>query len=174
MEVSVQNACEILQRTPATLNHLLDGLSDVWVRKNDGGDSWSPYGIVGHLIHGDKADWIPRMKIILECGESRKFEPFDRFAQLRESEGKTLADLLYTFEDLRRRNLDILAELDITPEKSELRGRHPDFGSVTLGQLLSTWVVHDLGHVAQIARVMAAQYRSEVGPWKAFLPVLGD
>lgn len=173
MEVSIERVHDILQRTPATLKNLLQGLSNEWIRGNEGGDSWSPYDIIGHLIHGERTDWVPRMKIILEYGTSRTFESFDRFAQLTESEGKTLLDLLTTFEDLRKRNLNILTELHITPEKFGLCGQHPELGTVTLGQLLATWVVHDLGHVAQITRVMARQYRDQTGSWKTYLTVLG-
>ncbi len=174
MEVSVSEAREVLTRTPAALRSLLDGLPDAWSRQSEGDDAWCPYDIVGHFIHGEKTDWIPRLQIILEHGDARTFEPFDRFAQERDSAGKSLAELLDEFEVLRRRNIGILDGLNLTPEQFGLLGRHPDFGAVTLGQLLATWVAHDLDHVAQIARAMASRYRDEVGPWGAYLPVLGS
>jgi hypothetical protein len=174
MEVNVEQAREILGNTPSVLNHLLKGLSEPWAQGNEGGDSWSPYDIIGHLIHGEKTDWIPRMKIILEYGEARVFEPFDRFAQFKDSKGKTLSDLLDTFGMLRKQNLEALAELNITPEKLTFRGAHPELGLVTLGQLLATWVAHDLGHIVQASRTMAKQYKDQVGPWEAYLRILND
>jgi hypothetical protein len=172
MNVDLEKAKEILRQTPGTLTHMLQHLSDEWIYTNEGQDTWSPYDIVGHLIHGERTDWIQRVRSILEYGETRTFEPFDRFAQFEESKGKSISDLLETFAALREENLRVLDELGIIPEKLHLRGVHPDFGAVTLSQLLSTWVVHDLGHIAQISRVMAKQYAAEVGPWKAYLPML--
>ena len=172
MKFELEKAKEVLRQTPVTLTTLLQPLSEEWIRNNEGEDSWSPFDIIGHLIHGERTDWIPRARIILEHGEAWPFEPFDRFAQFKASEGKSLAELLETFAVLRRDNLRALDELDITPEKLQRRGVHPDFGPVTLAQLLSTWTVHDLGHIAQITRVMARQYGDEVGPWKAYLPIL--
>jgi hypothetical protein len=173
MEFELEHAIQILRRTPATLNSLLRDLPEPWLINNEGPETWSPNDIVGHLIHGEESDWIPRAKIILEHGEARPFDPFDRFAMLK-SKGKPMAELLDTFTRLRTQSLQQLESLNLTPDLLDKRGTHPEFGVVTLKQLLSTWVVHDLGHVRQIARVMAKQYRDEVGPWKAYLPVVGE
>lgn len=172
MEFQLDGAKEVLRRTPATLNSLLSHLPDEWVLSNEGPDSWSPFDVVGHLIHGEEADWIPRVRLILAYGESRAFEPFDRFAMFEKSRGKSLGDLLAEFERLRRESLKELEGMNLTPEALGRRGRHPELGVVTLSQLLSTWVVHDLGHIGQITRVMAKQYGEAVGPWRAYLPVL--
>jgi len=172
MEFQLDRAKEILRRTPATLKALLDGLADEWTTTNEGGESWSPFDIVGHLIHGEETDWIPRARMILEDGESRAFEPFDRFAMFEKSQGKTLGELLDAFERLRRESLRELDEMNLTPEMLSKRGLHPELGLVTLSQLLSTWVVHDLGHTGQIVRVMAKQYVDAVGAWQAYLPIL--
>lgn len=172
MEFDLQQAIAVLSRTPATLDALLRGLPNVWTTPNEGGESWSAYDIVGHLIHGERTDWIPRARVILQHGDSRPFEPFDRFAQFRDSKGKTLGALLDEFAAQRRGNLEILRGLRLGPRELGLRGVHPAFGVVTLEQLLATWVAHDLGHVAQIARVMAKQYADAVGPWRQYLPVL--
>jgi DinB superfamily len=163
----------VLERTPATLRSMLDGLPAAWTDADEGPDTWSPYVIVGHMVHGERADWIPRAKIILAQGSPRRFEPFDRLAQFRESEGKSLNDLLDEFAQLREANLQTLAGWELTDRHLSLTGEHPEFGLVTLDQLLATWVVHDLGHIAQIARVMAKQYKSAIGPWRAYLPVVG-
>ena len=162
----------ILERTPATFRAMLSGLAPVWIDATEGPDTWSPYDIMGHLIHGERADWIERARIILAQGEHRRFEPFDRFAQFRESQGKSLAELLDEFARLRAENLAIVKEWQLTEAQLALEGEHPAFGAVTLRQLLATWVAHDLGHIAQAARVMAKQYREAVGPWRAYLPVL--
>jgi hypothetical protein len=172
MRFSLDLALEILSRTPATLRSLLRGLSPPWIINNEGEKTWSPFDIVGHLIHGERTDWMPRLKIILNDGQARAFEPFDRFAQFEASKGKSLVELLDTFEVLRRQNLETLKPLHLTQEHFELKGRHPDFGTVSLRQLLATWVVHDLNHLAQIARVMAKQYKEEVGPWVEYLSIL--
>lgn len=172
MDFQLDNAKEILSRTPRTLSMLLADLSETWLRQNEGPETWSPFDILGHLIHGEETDWIPRAKIILEEGESRAFDPFDRFVMFEVSKGKSPAELLDTFARLRQANLRELEQMNLTHEALEKRGRHPEFGVVTLKQLLATWVVHDLGHLAQIARVMAKQYREEVGPWREYLPVL--
>lgn len=172
MEFKLDNAKEILRRTPSTLNALLDGLPDEWTLANEGADTWSPFDVVGHLIHAEETDWIPRARMILEHGESRTFEPFDRFYMFEKSKGKSLHELLREFEQLRAENLEKLEEMSISIEMLERRGMHPEFGSVTLAQLLSTWVVHDLGHIGQIARVMSKQYGEAVGPWRTYLPVL--
>ncbi len=173
MEFELGKTREILRQTPATVTSLLKDLSDEWLFANEGGESWSAFDIVGHLIHGEKTDWIPRMRIILEHGESRPFDEFDRFAQKKESKGKTLPELLNTFAALRKKNIEILDQTEITPETLMLHGTHPEFGAVSLSQLLSTWAVHDLGHIAQISRVLCRQYREAVGPWKEYLPLAG-
>ena len=172
MEFQLEHAKEILRRTPATLNALLSRLPSEWVVPNEGPDSWSPFDVLGHLIHGEEADWIPRAKLIIGHGEERPFEPFDRFAMFEASRGKSMDELLATFERLRGESLRELEGLNITPELLGKRGMHPELGVVTLSQLLSTWVVHDLGHVGQIVRVMAKQYGEAVGPWRAYLPIL--
>ena len=172
MEFNVEQAVEILGRTPATLNELLMQLTDAWTLKNEGPDTWSPFDVVGHLIHGEQTDWIPRARIILEHGEAKPFEPFDRFAQFEKSKGKTVGELLIEFESLRKQNLEALGLMNLTAEKLTLRGTHPRLGQVTLAQLLAAWVVHDLSHIAQAARVMCKQYSEEVGPWKQYLPIL--
>ena len=172
MQFQLEHATEILRRTPATLNSLLRHLPEEWTLSTEGPESWSAFDVVGHLIHGEEADWIPRAKIILEHGESRAFEPFDRFAMFEKSKGKSLGELLDTFERLRAESLGELERMNLTPEMLGKRGRHPELGAVTLGQLLSTWVVHDLGHVGQIVRVMAKQYGEAVGAWRAYLSVL--
>ena len=172
MKFSLDQAVEILSQTPVTLRSLLSGLSAPWINNNEGVQTWSPFDVVGHLIHGERTDWMPRLKIILELGESRPFDPFDRFAQFEASKGKSLSELLETFATLRRQNLAMLKQLNLTSEHFKLKGTHPDFGPVTLGQLLATWVVHDLDHISQIARVMAKQYVDEVGPWVSYLSIL--
>ncbi|MCM3873813.1 MAG: DinB family protein [Pyrinomonadaceae bacterium] len=172
MEFKLDEATEILRRTPSTLNSLLRDLPDAWILQNEGPQTWSPFDIVGHLIHGEETDWIPRAKIILEAGETRPFEPFDRFAMFEKSRGKSLTELLDTFERLRRVNLKELEAMHLTAAVLEKRGRHPELGVVTLRELLATWVVHDLGHIGQIVRVMAKQYGEAVGVWQAYLTVL--
>lgn len=170
-QFALNEAVAILARTPATLDALLRGLPDPWITAHEGGDSWSAYDIVGHLIHGERADWLPRVSVILEHGESRPFQPFDRLAQFEHSRGRSLDELLDTFAAERRQSLRDLQALNLTPEDLDRRGRHPDFGAVTLRQLLATWVAHDLDHVMQTARVLGRQYADEVGPWKAYLRV---
>ena len=172
MDFDLPTAVAVLRRTPGTLGALLDGLPPQWTDATEGPDTWSPYDILGHLVHGERADWIPRARIILAQGEDRRFQPFDRLAQFRESEGKSLADLLDEFTRLRAQSLETLAGWRLTEEQLALEGEHPAFGRVTLRQLFATWVAHDLGHIAQTARVMAKQYRDAVGPWRAYLPVL--
>jgi len=175
-EFSLTEAIAILTRTPATLNALLRGLPDLWVLHNEGSDggkdSWSAFDIVGHLIVGDRTDWMPRVRIILENGEARPFDPFDRFAQQKESQGKSLEQLLDEFARVRSENAAALQALNLQPEDLARRGRHPALGVVTLSQLLATWAVHDLTHLHQLSRVMAHQYRDAVGPWSAYLGVL--
>jgi hypothetical protein len=171
-EFSLADVIAVLTRTPATLNALLRGLPNIWVRCNEGKDTWSSCDIVGHLIFGERTDWMPRVRIILENGEARAFDPFDRFAQLKESQDKSLEQLLDDFARLRRENLAALQALNLRPEDLTRRGRHPALGVVTLSELLATWAVHDLTHVHQLSRVMAHQYRNAVGPWSAYLGVL--
>lgn len=172
MNFSLQRSLEILQRTPATLSALLSGLSTEWTEKNEGGDTWSVYDVIGHLIHGDRTDWVERTKIILSDGGDKNFPPFDRFAQFDESKGKTLSQLLEEFSEVRQASIEKLRSLRITEEDWSKTGRHPKFGEVTLAQLLSTWVAHDLDHIYQIARIMAKQYAGDVGPWVEYLKIL--
>jgi hypothetical protein len=162
----------ILERTPAALDALLRGLPEGWTSANEGPSTWSPFDVMGHLIHGERTDWLPRVKMILEHGENRAFEKFDRFAQFKVSEGRTLASLLDEFAALRTENLRGLRSLGIGDSDLERRGRHPALGVVTLGQLMATWVAHDLDHVVQISRVLARQYSDAVGPWRAYLRVI--
>lgn len=173
MQFRLDHAAEILRRTPATLDALLRDLPEEWALATEGPDSWSAFDVVGHLIHGEETDWIPRARVILEHGEARPFEPFDRRAMFEKSGGKSLGELLDTFARLRAENLKALGALDLGPETLARRGTHPELGIVTLGQLLSTWVAHDLGHVSQIVRVLAKQYGEAVGPWRAYLSILG-
>jgi hypothetical protein len=179
---SLAEAIAVLTRTPATLNALLRGLPGVWVhsnegrskdrRSNDANDTWSAFDIVGHLIVGERTDWMPRARIILKHGEARPFDPFDRFAQVKDSQGKSLTQLLDEFARLRKENLAALQSLNLQPEDLTRRGTHPELGVVTLSELLATWAVHDLTHLHQLSRVMAHQYREAVGPWSAYLGVL--
>jgi hypothetical protein len=162
----------VLARTPRVLHSLLAGLPPEWTAPNEGPDTWSPFDVVGHLIDGEETDWMVRARIIVAQGDSPCFEPFDRSRHLGVNRNRTVEQLLTRFEALRETNLAALRAMRLRPGQLELTGEHPDFGSVTLGQLLATWVVHDLGHVAQISRVMAKQYRDAVGPWEAYLPVL--
>jgi hypothetical protein len=166
------DAIALLARTPATLDVLLRGLPDGWSVAHEGGDTWSPFDVIGHLIHGERTDWVPRAKIILEHGETRAFDKFNRLAQFAESEDRTLASLLEEFAVLRQDNLRELAALRLTEADLDRRGRHPELGAVTLRQLLATWVAHDLDHVMQISRVLARQYSDEVGPWRAYLRII--
>ena len=172
MEHNLDYTIGLLARTPATLDVLLRDLPDTWVLSNEGERSWNAFEVVGHLIHGEKTDWMPRARIILEFGESRTFEPFDRLAQERDSVGKSLGELLDEFARVRAVNLDDLRAMKLTDNDLRKRGVHPVFGSVTLSQLLATWVAHDLTHLHQISRVMAHQYRDAVGPWTKFLGVM--
>ena len=169
---AVEEAAAILARTPAALDALLRGLPDGWITSNEGGETWSAFDVIGHLIHGERTDWMPRVRIILEHGESRPFDKFDRFAQFAASDGRGLGSLLDEFAMLRRENLRQLSALALRDADLEKRGRHPELGVVTLRQLLATWVAHDLDHVVQISRVLARQYSDEVGPWRAFLRII--
>ena len=172
MEFYLAQALPVLERTPVVLRTLLADLPSEWTDANEGPDTWSPFDVIGHLIQGERTDWIPRARIILEEGRSRAFEPFDRFAQFRDSEGKSLGDLLDAFERLRAESLATLRGWRLTDAHLALEGEHPAFGAVTLRQLLATWTAHDVSHVAQISRVMAKQYRDAVGPWRAYLPIM--
>ncbi|HEX8454311.1 MAG TPA: DinB family protein [Longimicrobium sp.] len=172
MEFDLTAATAILERTPHVLRAMLGGLSDDWIRADEGPDTWSPYVVVGHLVHGERTDWVERARIILTQGPERRFTPFDRFAQLRASQDRPLADLLDEFATLRTRNLATLAGWRLTDAHLALTGEHPALGTVTLRQLLATWTAHDHGHIAQIARVMARQYRDEVGPWREYLTIM--
>jgi hypothetical protein len=162
----------LLERTPAVLNALLRGLPDTWTQRNEGGDTWCSFDVIGHLIHGERTDWMPRARIILQNGEARTFERFDRLGHIPESGGKSLEQLLDEFARLRRENLTELRALNLQPEDLARRGRHPALGAVTLSELLATWAAHDLTHLHQLSRVMAHQYRAAVGPWSAYLGVL--
>ena len=174
MDFELAAATAILKRTPATLNSLMRDLPEPWLVQAEGPETWSPYDVIGHLIHGEETDWIPRAKMILEHGQTRAFEPFDRVAMFEESKDKAIADLLDTFAQLRAENLGELQAMNLTADLLEKRGRHPELGVVTLRQLLSTWVVHDLGHIRQVVRVMSKQYSDAVGPWRAYLPILEE
>jgi hypothetical protein len=172
MKHNLPHTISLLTRTPAALNALLGDLPEAWTLGTEGNSTWSPFDIVGHLIHGEQTDWMPRVRMILKFGDSRAFEPFDRQAQVRESQDKPLRQLLDEFARLRSANLGDLRALNLQPEDLERRGRHPALGAVTLSQLLATWAAHDLTHLHQISRVMAHQYREAVGPWSAYLGVL--
>jgi hypothetical protein len=172
MEHNFSDSISLLARTPAALDGLLRDLPETWTLGNEGENSWSVVDVVGHLIHGDRTDWMPRTRIIMEFGETRTFVPFDMSGHKGEIQGKSLGQLLDEFARLRSKNLDELRAMKLRPEDLERRGRHPEFGTITLSQMLATWAVHDLTHVHQISRVMAYQYREFVGPWSAYLGVL--
>lgn len=162
----------LLARTPASLDALLRGLPDLWTLRDEGDGTWSAFDVIGHLNHCERADWMPRARILLDHGESQPFEPLDRFAQFADSRGKFLHQLLDEFAELRAANLDKLRSWKLMPADLEKRGMHPAFGSVTLSQLLAAWAVHDLSHVHQISRILAYQYREPIGPWGRFLGVM--
>ena len=170
---SIDDALPLLRATPKVLRAWLSELPEFWIVANEGPDTWSPFDIVGHLIHGERTDWIPRVELLLTHGESRPFTPFDRLAQFRDSRGKSLPELLDTFAELRQSNLARLDSLHLKEADLERRGLHPELGPVTLGQLLATWTAHDLNHLGQIARVMGRRYTDAVGPWLEYLPLLG-
>jgi DinB superfamily len=172
MQHNLENTISLLTRTPAALSALLGDLPETWTGRNEGENTWSAFDVVGHLIHGERADWMPRAKVVLQFGETQAFEPFDRWAQVRESEGKSLGQLLDEFARLRSESLGELRGLHLRPEDFERRGRHPALGVVTLSELLAAWAAHDLTHLHQISRIMAHQYRQAVGPWSRFLGVL--
>ena len=172
MEFQLTRALEILERRPGTFRALLGDLTDAWTTPNEGPDTWSALDNLGHLVHTERTNWIPRARVILEQGPDRRFEPLDRFAHLQESAGKATNELLEEFARLRADNLATLRGWRLSEPELALEGEHPAFGRVTLRQLLATWTAHDLGHLAQTARVLAKQYRDAVGPWRAYLPVL--
>ena len=172
MKFQIEQAVEILSNTPQTVKSLLGNLSDEWTESSGDSDDWTPFDVVGHYIHGEETDWIPRAEIILRQNAGETFEPFDRFAQATRFAGVPLGELLDLLERRRSESLDALRGFALTAADLERRGLHPELGPVTLAELLATWVVHDLGHIGQIARVMARQHAAEVGPWRAYLPVL--
>ena len=168
---NLDDSLAILSRTPIVLDSWLRGLPGAWIRDDEGPDTWSPYDVVGHLIHGEKTDWIPRARIILEHGDTRPFEPFDRFAQLQQTD-ESIDQRLDEFTTLRHANLEALVGMALTSDDLQRRGRHPELGQVTLGELLATWTAHDLNHIVQISRVMAHRYRGHVGVWRQYLGVM--
>ncbi|HYF30120.1 MAG TPA: DinB family protein [Chitinophagaceae bacterium] len=172
MKFNLQKALPILERTPAIVAMLLKDLDEEWIYSNEGEETWSPFDVVGHYIHGEKTDWIPRLNIILGDQDDKRFVPFDRFAQFRDSKGKSLDELLDEFAMLRRQNIEKLKQVTLNEKTLSQTGIHPAFGVVTLEQLLSSWVVHDLGHISQITRVLAKQYKEAVGPWTAYMGIL--
>ncbi len=172
MKFQIEKAVEILSQTPATVKSLLGNLSADWIENAPDSETWSPFDIVGHLINGEETDWIPRAEIVLGQGENRTFKPFDRFAQFEKSKGKTLNELIETFAASRMKNLEILREMNLTEEKLQLKGIHPELGEVTLEQLLATWTVHDLNHIKQLATALARKYAENVGVWKKYLSIL--
>ncbi|HXC05583.1 MAG TPA: DinB family protein [Bacteroidia bacterium] len=172
MNFDLKKAVDILQRTPSVLDALLKDISNDWALNNEGKDTFSPFDVVGHLIQGEKTDWVPRMEIILSNTADKAFQPYDRFAQVEESKGKTMNQLLAEFRMLRQQNMNVLESKNLTEPDFAKLGTHPKFGPVTLQQLLATWTVHDLSHIAQITRVMCKQYKQGVGPWVEYLPVL--
>lgn len=172
MQFEITQAINILERTPSVIKNLLWNLPNEWTSSNEGNNTWSPFDVVGHLIHGEKTDWIPRTEIILKGDPEVKFSPFDRFAQYEISQGKTINELIIEFEELRKESLNKLSALSISNDDLKLEGSHPELGKVTLNHLLSAWVVHDLGHIAQISRVMAKQYSTEIGPWHQFMGIM--
>ena len=174
MAFDLPESVEVLRRTPVTLRALLDGLEETWIRATEGPETFSPFDVVGHLIDGEETDWMSRARIILARGPDLTFIPYDRFRHYARNRDRTLVSLLDEFAQLRAANLELLAMWNLTARELDLPGEHPSLGRVTLRQLLAAWVVHDLGHIAQISRVMAKRYREEVGPWVAFLPVLTD
>jgi hypothetical protein len=173
MEPVMSDVFSVLERTPSTLRALLEGLPTPWLLRHEGKGTFGPNEVLGHLIHGEKTDWVPRIKQILESEDARPFVPFDRRGFPAGLAQEPIADLLREFEQLRKANLAFLASLSLTPSQLGLKGLHPELGSVTLGQLLATWVVHDLNHVAQVARVLSRRYETAVGPWKPYLGILG-
>ncbi|KKB71629.1 MULTISPECIES: DinB family protein [Bacillus] len=174
MNFQLKEAIEILERTPKTLSYMLTGLSNSWINCNEGEATWSAFDVVGHLIEGEKNNWIPRIEMILTKGETETFPPFDRFSQLQQNADKTIKELLSEFVKLRRENVETLRRLIQPHTDFEQTGVHPEFGVVKLREQISTWVAHDLTHISQIARVLAKRYQEDVGPWKAYLRILNS
>lgn len=172
MKFQIEKAIEILSNTPQTVKSMLENLSDEWTASEDNKDDWSPFDVIGHYIYCEEIDWIPRAEIILRKGENRTFEPFDRFAQFEISKGKTLYELLETFAEIRRKNLETLKSWNLSEAQLKLKGIHPELGEVNLEQLISTWVVHDLTHIRQISTNLAKKYADNVGAWKEYLSIL--
>jgi hypothetical protein len=172
MKYDHEKSIGVLHRTPLVLRSLLTGLSDEWIMNNEGPETFSPYDVVGHLIHGEKTDWKPRVLRILKDGDSVAFDLFDRFAMYEESKGKTMDQLLDEFEALRNENIIWFSSLHLSPEDLDMKGLHPKLGPVTLRNLLATWVIHDLSHIAQISRVMCKQYKNEMGPWQEYFRIV--
>ena len=172
LEFSLPRSLEVLERTPRVLHTLLNGLSEDWTHHNEGPDTWTPYDVVGHLLHGERTDWMARLKKCLST-DDKAFVKFDRFAQYQESEGRSLGELLAAFAAARARNLEELKAMDLSDAQLDSIGIHPTFGEVRLRQLLATWAAHDMAHLAQIARVMCRQYRAAVGPWREFMTLMG-
>ena len=172
MQFDLEKSIQVLERTPRVIEQMLNGLDETWVKKNMGEGTWSPFDVLGHLIHGEKTDWIPRMRIILERRLNHPFPPFDRYAMVADNKGKKLKDLAVLFKQLRAANILALRQAKLNEKRLNLKGIHPNLGQVTLKQLIAAWVVHDLNHIAQISRVMSWQYRHEVGPWKKYLGLL--
>jgi hypothetical protein len=172
MTFNLNKAISVLENTPILLKNMLSGLSEDWTHENEGPETWSPFDVLGHLVHGERTDWIPRTFIIMNDSDQKTFHPYDRFAQFEESKGKTLEDLLNEFEILRKQNLEQLKGFGLMESDYNREGIHPSLGPVTLANLLSAWVVHDLGHIAQISRVMSKQYKDEVGPWTRYMTIL--
>jgi hypothetical protein len=172
MKYDANKAVEILGRTPVVLTTLLGDLHEDWIMNNEGPETFSPFDVVGHMLHGEKTDWCSRISMILEHGLDKTFISWDRFAMYEESKGKTMKELLVAFADIRKKNVEWFMDLQLTEEDLDKKGMHPKLGEVTLRQLLSTWVIHDLSHIAQITRVMAKQYRNEMGPWREFFRIM--
>ncbi|MFI5184130.1 MAG: DinB family protein [Vicinamibacteria bacterium] len=174
MDFDLDLSIDVLARTPATVRALLDGLAEPWIRGTEGPETFSPFDVVGHLIDGEETDWMPRARIILARGADPRFEPYDRFRHRERNATRSMNSLLAEFAEVRAANLESLRSWHLTSADLDLPGVHPTFGRVTLRQLLAAWVVHDLEHIAQVARVMAKQHAAEVGPWAPFLPILTD
>lgn len=172
MKFDMNKSLQILERTPPVVEVLLNGLDEQWIVNNEGGNTWSPYDVVGHLVIAEKTNWIPRIKAITDTDSNKKFPPFDRFGMFEDSKGKSLDDLIEEFKRLRKQNILQLKSIVTNETLLDKTGIHPEFGSVTLRQLLSTWVVHDFTHLSQIIRVMAKQYKEAIGPWAAYLSVI--
>jgi hypothetical protein len=172
MEYSVSDALTLLAQTPKILDALVRNLPEPWLRGNEGPDTWSPFEVVGHFVYGEQVNWIQRARVILDHGETQGFPPFNRTGMYDISVGKNVGELLDEFSVLRARNLELLKALNLDAAKLELTGKHPEFGQVKLRQLLATWVAHDFGHLAQINRVLAKQYKEAVGPWVQYLSVM--